>query len=239
LEALRCMLAVFGEGKTTAEAVREALGLSSEELDARFLAWLERQLRVPLEGLPVWREGMKRLAEAARAGRHEDVLREGPVVRDLYPDYVEAGSAYELLAAAYLAAGDMEAARRELAAWAGRGGRDPALLKQLAALEAEAGRKQEAAQTLECVLYVASGDEETHRALGDLLLELGQPERAIREYRVVLALGPADVAAAHYNLARACWAAQRLDEAREHVLAALEAAPGYRPAQKLLLELNP
>jgi hypothetical protein len=55
----------------------------------------------------------------------------------------------------------------------------------------------------------------------------------------VLALGPSDVAAAHYHLARACRAARRLEEAREHVLAALEAAPGYRPAQKLLLELNP
>jgi tetratricopeptide (TPR) repeat protein len=238
-DALRRMLRAFGERKTTPEVVREVLALPPEELDRRFQSWLDGQLRRTLEGFPVWRERMKRLAEAARAGRQDEVIREGPAVRDLYPEYVEAGSAYELLAGAYLATGNKEAARQELERYARAGGRDPALLRQLAELEATSGRKREAVAALERLLYVAPGDEEVHRRLGDLLLELGEAEQAIREFRAVLALGPSDVAAAHYHLARACRAARRLEEAREHVLAALEAAPGYRPAQKLLLELNP
>lgn len=237
-EALLAMLDAFAARKSTPDAIREALGLSSEDLDRRFLAWLEQSLRGRLEGFPTWSERMKRLAEAARARRHEEVVREGSALRDLYPEYVESGSAYELLAAAHLALGDSAAARAELERYAKAGGRDPALLRRLAELEQEAGRTEQAVAALRRWLYVDPMNEEVHRRLGDLLLEQGEAEEAMREYRAVLALGPADVAAAHYALARACRAAGRLEEAREQVLAALEAAPGYRPAQKLLLELN-
>jgi tetratricopeptide (TPR) repeat protein len=51
-------------------------------------------------------------------------------------------------------------------------------------------------------------------------------------------MNPLDQAASHFNLARAYRAAGRLEEAIEHVATALEAAPGYRPAQKMLLELS-
>ena len=49
---------------------------------------------------------------------------------------------------------------------------------------------------------------------------------------------PLDAASAQFNLAQAYFAAGQRDKAEEHVLASLEAAPGYRPAQKLLLELQ-
>jgi len=55
--------------------------------------------------------------------------------------------------------------------------------------------------------------------------------------KVVIALKPQDPAAAHFNLARAYRQADRVEDAKEQVLLALEAAPGYRPAQKMLLEL--
>ncbi|MCS7315107.1 MAG: tetratricopeptide repeat protein [Bryobacterales bacterium] len=237
-QTLLRMLDAFGARQQTPQAIRQTLGLAPEELDARFLSWLEQSLRARLDGFAAWREGMKRLTEAARAGRHLEVVREGPAVRDLYPEYVEAGSAYELLATAHLALGDKAAARGELERYARAGGRDPSLLRQLALLEQEAGRAAEAIGALRRWLYVDPLNEEVHRRLGELLLEQGQVEEAIREFRVLLALGPADAAAAHYALARACHAAGRIAEAKEHVLAALETAPGFRPAQKLLLELN-
>jgi Tfp pilus assembly protein PilF len=53
-----------------------------------------------------------------------------------------------------------------------------------------------------------------------------------------VALHPIDVAGSHYNLAKAYQAEGRKDKAREEVLIALEAAPEYRPAQKLLLEVS-
>ena len=47
-----------------------------------------------------------------------------------------------------------------------------------------------------------------------------------------------DPAQAHYDLARAYHADKQDEQAKEELLAALEAAPGFRPAQKLLLELS-
>jgi hypothetical protein len=46
------------------------------------------------------------------------------------------------------------------------------------------------------------------------------------------------VAGAHYERARAYQALGRAEDAKIEVLSALEAAPGYRAAQKLLLELS-
>jgi hypothetical protein len=47
-----------------------------------------------------------------------------------------------------------------------------------------------------------------------------------------------DAAASHFNLARALQSAKRLDDAKEQLLLSLEAAPGFKPAQKMLLELS-
>jgi Flp pilus assembly protein TadD len=69
-------------------------------------------------------------------------------------------------------------------------------------------------------------------------MDLANANGAIREYQAVLQLKPVDPAAAHLGLATAFKAANRLDDAREAVISALEAAPGYKPAQKLLLELS-
>ena len=49
---------------------------------------------------------------------------------------------------------------------------------------------------------------------------------------------PLDTATARYNLARAYRTAGKAGEAKEELLQALEAAPGFRPAQRMLLELS-
>ena len=54
----------------------------------------------------------------------------------------------------------------------------------------------------------------------------------------VIASHPMDTASAQFDLAQAYFGAGQNDMAEEHLLAALEAAPGYRPAQKLLLEIK-
>lgn len=233
------MMRGFAARKGTPEVIEQSLGVKPEELDRQFLAWLEARTRRTVEGFDQWRKGMERLGEAARAGRFEEVLRDGPALRDLYPDYVEHGSAYEYLAEAHLARGDKRAAAAELERYSRTGGRNPALIKKLAGLLEEMGRRREAAETLERLLYIYPRDEELQRKLGDLWLAEGNAPKAIRAYRSLLALKPLDRAATHFHLARAYQAANRLQEAREQVLLALEAAPSYRPAQKLLLELNP
>ena len=139
---------------------------------------------------------------------------------------------------AYLAKGDKASARAQLEKYSAIGGRSPLLIKRLATLEEEAGDPKKAAATLDRLNYIYPEDEELHKRLGDLLLAQKNVQGAIREYHAVVAQKPLDQAAAHYQLAKALQTANRTDEARDEVLMSLEAAPGFKPAQKLLLEIS-
>jgi len=113
------------------------------------------------------------------------------------------------------------------------------VLERLAALEQSAGQSAKASATLQRVNYICPvKNEELHRRLGDLLYAQKQYDGAIREYNALVASNPVDKAGAQFNLAQAYFAAGQKDKAQESVLAALETAPGYRPAQKLLLQLQ-
>ena len=60
----------------------------------------------------------------------------------------------------------------------------------------------------------------------------------MREFTAVLALKPLDKATAQYELAQAYLALGDKAKAEESVLAAMETAPGFRPAQKLLVQIE-
>ena len=118
------------------------------------------------------------------------------------------------------------------------GGENPDVLEKLASLQEEAGHPQDAAATLDGINDIYPLDEDLHRRLGDLLLTLHNEPDAIREYTALVSLHPLDKAGALYKLAAAYFAARQIDKAEEQVLAALEAAPNYRPAQNLLLQIE-
>jgi len=179
-----------------------------------------------------------KVAEEARAGKHDEVIRDAVPIRDIYPDYVEPGSVYQFLSDAYLAKGNKPAAIAELQRYAKAGGRSPDTLKQLATLLEEAGNRKEAAEVLDRLNYIQPVDEELHRRLGDLWFALGNTPGAIREYRAVLAQTPTDPATSHFDLAKAYRASNQPAEAEDELLLSLEAAPGFRPAQRMLLELS-
>jgi Flp pilus assembly protein TadD len=90
---------------------------------------------------------------------------------------------------------------------------------------------------LERLNFIFPIDAELHERLGALLLETGDPKGAVLEYQALVAMHPIDVAGSHYNLAKAFMAAGQKDKAREEAVTALEAAPNFKPAQKLLLEV--
>jgi tetratricopeptide (TPR) repeat protein len=236
---LIAMMHSFGELKETPDVVREHLGIEPEQFDREFLSWLDDQIGETIEGYETWQEQIKGLHDAAEKGFPDLVIELGEQVRDLYPQYVEAGNAYQLVAEAHLEKGNREAAAAELDRYMRIGGRNPALLKQLANLEEEFGRPERAAAVLERLNYIYPvNDEDLHRRLGELWLEEENVEGAIREFQSVIAMDPLDLANSQFNLARAYHLASRHDEAMDHVVSALEAAPGFRPAQRLLLELS-
>lgn len=237
-DKLLAMMHDFAKSTSTADVVRKELGIEPEEFDKRFLAWLEADTKTTVEGLDDWLKKLKEVVKLSTAKDYDAVIREGTAIRDLYKDYVEAGSVYELLAEAYLGKDNKPAAIAELERYEKKGGRSPYALKKLATLLAEAGRKRDAAAALERLNYIAPQDDEMHQRLGDLDMELGNVKGAILEYGAALAQKPLDRAAAHYNLARALRQANQTDQARDQLLESLEAAPGYRPAQKMLLEIS-
>ena len=180
---------------------------------------------------------MKLLAAAARSGNHDDVIREGKTTTTIYPDFTEGKSAYELVADAFVAKGDKDSARKQLEQYSAAGGRNPETLLKLAKWQEEAGDRKSAIETLQRLIYIYPLGEEIHARLGDLYMAENRPEDAIREYTVLIAAKPIDEASSRYNLARALHSAKRPDEAKEQLLLALEAAPGFKPAQRMLLEL--
>ncbi len=157
--------------------------------------------------------------------------------RDLVPEFVGPGNAYTLLAEIYRQQERNEEAIDALStllehnetAW-----EEHLALAEL--LEAE-GRHEEEAALLERTLYISPFDADVHRRLAELAFAAGRFDIAVRERAALVALDPPDRADALYRLAQAQRSAGRPGQARRSVLRALEVAPGYDPAQKLLLEL--
>ena len=229
----------FAKLQTTAQVVTQDLGVTAEEFDKQYLNWINQKYGAQAASFDTWGQKLKALVAAAQQKQYDTVLAQGPEVIAMYPEYVEDANAYELMAIADKAKGDTKAEIAILTAYEREGGQMPEMFKRLAALEESAGHKTEAAATLSRLNYIYPvKDESLHRQLGDLLYAQKQYDGAIREYNALVASNPVDKAGAEFSLAQAYYAANRKDKAEESVLAALEAAPGYRPAQKLLLELQ-
>ena len=102
----------------------------------------------------------------------------------------------------------------------------------------EAGRPNDAIDVLYSVNLVDPLDIELHGTLGDLLMDNNRAAEALREYSVMLDLDPHDKANAWFRMGRANNALGNTDLARIQLLEALDIAPNFRPAQRLLLDLS-
>jgi len=237
-DRLIAMLHDFSDKLTTPEVIEKELHMKPEEFDKKFMAWLEPQTQKTVDNFDEWRKRVRTLSGLIKDKKWDDAIREGEAIRDMYTEYVEKGSVYEFLSQAWLAKGDKLKAMAELERYSKIGGRDPQTLKQLSELLLEQGRKKDAAAVLERLNLIYLADEEAHSRLGAISLDLGNAKVAAREYQAVLNLKPTDPAAAHLGLAVAYKMDNRINDAREEVISSLEAAPGFKPAQKLLLELS-
>ncbi len=233
------MVHSYAQLQTTPQVIQSDLGLIPEEFDKQYLAWINEKYGAEAAHFDQWREQLKALVAAAKQNQYDAILQHGQSVIALYPEYVGDASPYELIADAAKAKGDAKTEAATLVSYVHEGGQMPVLLKRLASLQESAGQNAESVATLMRLNYVCPvKDEELHRKLGDLLYAQKQYDGAIREYNALVASNPLDKAGAELNLAQAYIGAGKKDKAQESVLAALETAPDYRPAQKLLLELQ-
>jgi tetratricopeptide (TPR) repeat protein len=237
-DTVLAMLRDFGNDDDTPTVIRKELKIEPQEFDKEFLAWLESDTKNVVDHLDEWKKGVKQITASLKNKDYADVVKEGTRIRDFYPDYVEEHSVYEMLAQAYIAKGDKPAAIAELERYVKAGGRNPDGIQQAAKLLQEAGNLKEAAVVLERLNYIYPMVNQAHESLGDLWFGQGKADGAIREFGAVVAHSPLDPAKAHYDLARAYHLNHQDEKSKDELLAALETAPGYRQAQKLLLELS-
>lgn len=224
---------------TTPQVIQQDLGVAPEDFDRQYLSWIDGRYGAEAQHFDEWRTKLRDLAAAEEHKNYATVLAQGPAVLALYPQYVDDANVYELMAEADRALGNVKAETEILTQYEHAGGQSPEALQRLAALESGAGDDAAAIATLERVIYIYPvNDEDLHRRLGDLLYAQKRYEGAIREYSALLASHPTDKAGADFDLARAYFAAGQKDKAQDTVLAALETAPDYRPAQELLLKLQ-
>ncbi len=237
-DTILAMLHDYAHDEQTPDIIRKELKVEPAEFDKQFRAYVEAATKAPVQHFTEWKEGLKKIAELSKAKDDDGLIKEGLAIRDLYSDYVEQGSIYEFLAHAYLDKKDSADAIDELERYAHAGGRSPASLKLLAKELTDAGKKKEAADILDRLNFIYPVDGELHRKLGELWLDDGNAAGAAREFRAELAYKPIDPAQAHYDLARAYNENHQPDKSKDELILALEIAPGFKPAQKLLLQLN-
>lgn len=256
------LLENFKRKASLEDALWQVLDLSPEDFDRQFKAYLESILGGALEHVDFQVLGQRELmnsperleallaeqpnnffANLKMAGYHRERGEEDAAIRLLsrakaaFPAYAGPDSPYRQLSRIYRERGLPGAAIDELRQLTDIHGADLESLTSLAAWLQEAARSQEAAAVLERAIHIYPFDRETHQQLGDLLMGEGEAAMAAREYRALLALQPPDRAAAHYQLARALLRLGRRVEAKAEVLSSLEIAPGFEPAQELLLTL--
>jgi tetratricopeptide (TPR) repeat protein len=232
------MIHEFAKNRPTVDVIKEQLGMEPAAFDKDFLAMIDKETGKTVAGFADWTKQVREMNQLAKDGKNDEVIAKGREIEGIYPDYVEKGNVYTFVAEACLNKGDKACAMDELGRYSKIGGRDPETVKKYAKLLADAGKPKEAAAALERLNFIFPIDAELHERLGGLLLETGDAKGAVKEYQALIAMHPIDAAGSHYNLARAFKAAGQNDKAREEAFTALEAAPNFKPAQKLLLEVS-
>jgi tetratricopeptide (TPR) repeat protein len=260
--ALVALLRAFGDRLDTPAAVRRVLGVAMPQFERQFTTWLERRFATELGAIAGHGTGVGgalspgAVADRARKnpgdfyaqlamgqllakdGKHAEAVPYLERAKALFAEYAEDDGPYRLLAEGARARGDLRRAAAALAAMTAINERAYDARIMLADLRLTLGDSGGAADALDQAMYVDPTDPGIHRRLADLAEGLHRPALAVREWRALVALDPADPAIAYYRLARAELAAGDRAAARRAVLRALELAPGYEPALELLLALK-
>ena len=257
---LRALVEAYADGSDTEAAIKKALGINIDELQASFdaaldkrYATLRRALKVPeglAPGLPL--EKIKAIADAnpesfaAQMTLGEALAESNPdaaiaafeKAAELIPNVPGEDSPHAGIAAVALKKGDKARAARALEELTKVTHTDVVSARQLAAL-VDANKEPARARTvLRRVVSVDPFDAESSAALGRLALRAGDTAEAIRAFRVAVASKPLDRASAHADLAEALLQAGQKDEARKQVMEALMIAPTFTRAQDLLLKIS-
>ncbi len=245
---LRAMLTGFRDGQDLAEVFQRVLGLAETQVDSVFTEWVERRYRAPLSGLqqvaepgppqgafPALVERGAALLQAGAADSAFAVLQEA---ERFWPGYGGTDGPARWLARYHVDRGDTLAALESLARVTSQVEDAMELNRVEADWRAAVGDRVGALAALERRQWIAPYDLAAHARSAAGWEALGDWSRAVRERRAMLALDPPDKVEARYQLARVLAASGDRAAARREILEVLEQAPGFEPAQMLLLQLR-
>lgn len=170
------------------------------------------------------------------AEQYEAALKPLTKMRELFPEYSGTGSPYAPLAAIYRKLGNRTAERKTLETLTDNSSDEVSALRRLMSMQASAADWPAALKTADRLLAVNPLLVEPHRTIAQAAEQTDQTDTAIAAYRTLVAMKPNDPAVVHFRLATLL---QKNGDpaAKRHVLLALEEAPRYRDAHKLLLEV--
>lgn len=154
-----------------------------------------------------------------------------------YPGNTGPENCYVLLAAAHRGLNETNEERVVLATLSALSADDLDAYARMMELSAEAGDWGAVATNALRYLAVNPLVALPYRHLADAAERLGQHESAVAACTTLLQLDPPDLAGAHFQLARLLYQTQD-PGAKRHLLQALEEAPRYREAHRLLLEMT-
>jgi tetratricopeptide (TPR) repeat protein len=155
----------------------------------------------------------------------------------LFPGYVGVGNGYAILARACRNLEQEDEERKALRGWVERDGAASEACLRLLELDLAAKDWEALRFSSRRLLEVNPLLPSPHRALGLAAQEQGDAEEAIGAFETLLHLDPLNPADVHFRLA-SLYKGADAGLARRHVLQALEEAPRYREAHRLLLELQ-
>ncbi|HEV3139945.1 MAG TPA: peptidase MA family metallohydrolase, partial [Vicinamibacterales bacterium] len=258
------LLRAYGLGLDTDAALKQILNTDLASMQAGFNAMLEQKFGALRRALAM-PEGVEDLLKMplvglrALAATHQDSF---PIQMTLGIALRKAGEldaamkAFERAAALVPGATGKDSPHDQMAAIAAEKKDQARVIAELTALVAVDSNNVDAARELAVALRKANTgepaalepvyqritaldpfDADAHSNLGRFLMKRNDADAASREFRVVMALGPVDRAAAYTDLAESYFKSGKRADAKKQTLAALEIAPTYERAQELLLKL--
>jgi len=257
-EGLRTLLRAYGDGASDADAFTKAFGKSVDAVDTSFKTFVEQQygaLRDALKDPPNAVEpgdsnGLKARANAApgnyisqiqlgqsmvRAGDFASAKAPLERAAQLAPQASGDTSPHALLAQVAIKENDNARARKELRALLSSDHANVNAARTLAQLAADGKATEDEDYALRLVADLAPFDRDVHGRLGKRLMAKNDYAGALIEFQAALAMGPANRADAHADVAEAFLKLNRKDEAKREALEALKEAPTFARAQDLYL----
>lgn len=150
----------------------------------------------------------------------------------------ESGDPLVLLARVYRELGDADKEREALEKTISLSSDSLPSLRRLIEISREQLQWERVSMFAEQILAINPLLPEGHQALSEAAEQLERPRDVVRALDALGAMDPIDPAAIDYRIARAYTQLEQRDQAKYHVLRALEEAPRYRKAHQLLLELT-